>query len=540
MQKFALIQSKTIENFPLLSEENRPYAVDWLRGGLHFSSLLGLVVSFILQSEFLSWPLESWIFLGFAVASLIHVLALHQLQAHGRRALFDISFFADAALIAWVSVGYQSTHSLFLFIFLLNIFLGALANGFQFSMRLGLASVFFVNVSLLVQTAVTGQTNLTVFAIYNGGLLVIAALSGLFSDEIKTIGLHLHQQSRDLAALANLNDLIIDNMGSGLFVIDSQGQIVRSNRSSVKVFQGLGLNGRSLDEVIPGLMPKLYNCAKTERFELNVNDLLGHNMVLEIIASPLRIETEQIGGWTVLLQNLTQVKSMEATLRQKEKLAAVGQLAAGIAHEIRNPLASISGSVQLLAGTLPTQTLEDKKLLSIIIKEIDRLNTLISEFLEYVRPEVRAQDRVNISNLASDILDMAKVNDRLTKGVSIHKDLRSQRDITGHYDKLKQALLNIVINAYQAMEKSTLKSLTAKTFDEEGFVVLEISDTGCGITSDHVPRIFEPFHTTKPHGTGLGLAITHKILETHGVEIGVDSSVGKGTVFRLKFPVNTV
>jgi two-component system sensor histidine kinase PilS (NtrC family) len=243
--------------------------------------------------------------------------------------------------------------------------------------------------------------------------------------------------------------------------------------------------------------------------------------------------------FVVLLQNVTETKNLQFQLAQKEKLAAVGQLAAGIAHEIRNPLASISGSIQLLQANLVTQSPEDTKLFRIVIREIDRLNNLISEFLDFVRPDVRLDDPIEINTLAREVLEMAKMNPVLNKKVQQKTELRANQIINGHYDKLKQALLNITINAYQAMNDTLHPEIWVRSYDDDDRVVLEIQDNGCGITRDNLKRVFEPFHTTKPGGTGLGLAITHKIIESHDADINVESEWGHGAKFTIVFRSRT-
>lgn len=225
-------------------------------------------------------------------------------------------------------------------------------------------------------------------------------------------------------------------------------------------------------------------------------------------------------------------------MRQSEKMAAVGQLAAGIAHEIRNPLASMSGSIQLLESSFPNAESEERRLMKIVIREIDRLNNLITEFLDFVRPDVLRDDPVDLNSLLRDVMEMCRLNPSLRKDVVQVIDLQATRSIPGNRDKLKQAILNIVINAYQAMnDQSEVKEpkIVIKTIDREHAVVLTIRDHGCGMDEVGLRRMFEPFHTTKPKGTGLGLAITHKIIESHAGRIFVESTKGVGTEFTLEF-----
>jgi len=227
---------------------------------------------------------------------------------------------------------------------------------------------------------------------------------------------------------------------------------------------------------------------------------------------------------------------MEENFRQQEKLAAVGQLAAGIAHEIRNPLASISGSIQLMLDQPQNHKDEDLKLMRIVDKEIDRLNGLISEFLEYVRPEKKMSTPVNLNNVIRECVDSLQFNAKLRKDVEKKIELKAHSEILGNRDKLKQAILNFVINAFQAMDKTLKPVFTIETHDQGNLLVLIIRDNGCGIRPENLHRIFEPFHTTKPQGTGLGLAVTHKILQAHEARVFVESNEGQGTKFVIEFP----
>lgn len=236
-----------------------------------------------------------------------------------------------------------------------------------------------------------------------------------------------------------------------------------------------------------------------------------------------------------LIKDVTELRNLENQLKENEKLAAVGTLAAGIAHEIRNPLAGISGSIQMLSQETvdPTQ----KKLMNIVLREIDRLNGLITEFLEYAKPEKTADKEINLTKVIEETITSLKHHPEITNNFQWKIELL-QASILGFSDKLKQALLNIIINSIQAMKNSSQPQLEIKMLSDEKLVLLSIRDNGVGMTAETRKKIFEPFHTTKPKGTGLGLAITHKILELHQAQIEVKSELNKGTEFIIKFPLN--
>jgi two-component system sensor histidine kinase PilS (NtrC family) len=227
------------------------------------------------------------------------------------------------------------------------------------------------------------------------------------------------------------------------------------------------------------------------------------------------------------------MRALEKRLRQSEKMAAIGQLAAGIAHEIRNPLAGISGSIELLRDGGSDEQ-QSQKLMSIVSKEIDRLNNLITEFLDFAKPEAPMEDHIDLGQLINEITQFIS-RDKLMSETLIESSIEAESMILGNRDKLKQALINIIVNGIQSMQDQESSKLTIDVKKNGKFIRVSIRDEGVGIAEDKRERIFEPFHTTKHKGTGLGLAITHSIIEAHKGQIEVLSEVGEGTEFVISF-----
>jgi two-component system sensor histidine kinase PilS (NtrC family) len=330
--------------------------------------------------------------------------------------------------------------------------------------------------------------------------------------------------------------------------IDENGIVLQANRASLEILDPIPrqLVGREVDECIPGLrqlmltqLSEIRDGIKYQKFDLSYQSPVAEKLILEIAASPLPTDS-LISGWIITFQDLTRVRRLEFQMRQSEKMAAVGSLAAGIAHEIRNPLASISGSIQLLGSSFSSRQEDEQRLMKIVLREIDRLNNLITEFLDFVRPDTMKDDPVDLNALLSEIAEMVTMNKSLKSGTKQILDLRSASQISGHRDKLKQAFLNIVINAYQAMNDSPQPEIVIQTFDEDGKVVVKVKDRGCGMDEIGLRKLFEPFHTTKPKGTGLGMAVTHKIIDNHAGKIFVESAKGVGTEFTIEFPTKDV
>ena len=250
--------------------------------------------------------------------------------------------------------------------------------------------------------------------------------------------------------------------------------------------------------------------------------------------SSLLDETGNPQGHILTFQDETKLRLLEKKVRQSEKMAAIGQLAAGIAHEIRNPLASISGSIQLLQ-TGESSGEEDKKLMNIVGREIKRLNLLITEFLDYARPEAPMEDQVDLGSLLKEIAEFVSLGEK-NADVALKLTGLEGHIIKGNRDKLKQAFINIVVNAYQALGEQEKPEISVRISQEPEGKTVYISDNGMGMDETLKNQIFEPFRTTKSKGTGLGLAITHSIFESHKARIQVESQLGEGTTFAIQFP----
>jgi two-component system sensor histidine kinase PilS (NtrC family) len=242
-------------------------------------------------------------------------------------------------------------------------------------------------------------------------------------------------------------------------------------------------------------------------------------------------------GRVLLFQDVTKLVHLEEKLKQNEKLAAVGQLAAGIAHEIRNPLASMSGSVQMLQENSGGNLLspEDQKLMNIIRKEIERLNGLVNEFLSFVKPDQFEIQTVDLESLLADIAIQVSNRKNEFPEVRIFSQLKSGIKAQGNSEKLAQVAWNLITNALQAMRGPGKVSIGCDEVSSH-WVCFWIEDEGEGMTENTLQHIYEQFFTTKPKGTGLGLETVYKIVEAHQGEIRVQSKKGEGTRFEIHLP----
>jgi len=454
-------------------------------------------------------------------------------------ALFAVDTLAVTFLIYFTG----TNQSIFLFLYLINIILASFLLEKESTWLLAIWTSICFSALLMVSPEVTGQSLYFSIVVNNVAFMAVSLLSGRLSEQLTQVGTQLQEAHSDLVSLKNLNESIVNNITTGIVVVSRTGFVQFFNPVSSQILESDHFQQIKIQDVVPELGWPWEsfvqdNSRLFERREIRIERSGGVIKILEVVATRLRDVDDKLRGWLLLIDDRTDQKALEENMRQQEKLAAVGQLAAGIAHEIRNPLASISGSVQLLLSNPGEQSEENLKLMRIVDKEIDRLNGLITEFLEYVRPEKKASVPVQLNNLVREVLDSLQFNNKLRKDIEQKIELRARCDILGNRDKLKQALLNFIINAYQAMEKTEQACLEVSSYDQGSLVVLVIRDNGCGIKKENLHRIFEPFHTTKPQGTGLGLAVTHKILQAHDARILVDSVVGEGTRFIIEFPAH--
>lgn len=444
-------------------------------------------------------------------------------------------FFFDTIAITALILITGSQQSIFLFLYLVNIILCS----FVFHRKGAFAIAVLTSVAfgfvLLVGPELKGQTLFYAVGLNNLAFFLVAALSGYLSEQMNFMGAEVALHKKNVKNLRDLNKIILENIGSGLMTLSEDFRIVVSNNAAHNLLGRENLSGENVTSVFKNFKSDFKDPNKRDsRFQMFYDHPQGKTLTLGFSVTPLKEEDGTLTGYIVIFQDLTEFIRLEEAMRRQEKLAAVGKLAAGIAHEIRNPLASISGSIELLKSMVQTQTNEETRLMDISLREISRLNGLITEFLDFVKPEDRKLDLVDIDSLLSEIMDMVKLNPDLPKAKQ-EVSLKGQCYVPGDQNKLKQVFLNFIINAYQAMNESPVKEIKVSTELKDESLEIKIKDSGHGMSDETRQRLFEPFFTTKPKGTGLGLATAHKILEIHQAEIFVESHRDKGTEFTIRF-----
>jgi two-component system sensor histidine kinase PilS (NtrC family) len=362
-------------------------------------------------------------------------------------------------------------------------------------------------------------------------LVGVGALSFIFGDQLQRGAETLATTRKAAADLLTLHEDIVRSLSSGLITIAPDGIVLTANAAAADILgQPPALAGQPVDKLMPGLSALI----ATGRGELRRADLqLADDLTVGVTVSPLRDVRNQVIGRVVNFLDLTELRRLEAGSRRSERLATVGQLAAGIAHEIRNPLASISGSIELLRQG-PAASDDDRTLMAIVHREIQRLNVLIGDLLDFANPRPPQPVDFDLGIMVEETLQVARGEQAFA---AVEMAMEVDRPLPIHADpaKLRQVLWNLLRNAADAaavggrhVHVDAHRTLEATT--------VVVSDDGPGIAADQLARIFDPFFTTKHKGTGLGLATCHAIVAEHGGHIDVESEPGKGTRMIVSIP----
>ncbi|MGH7499138.1 MAG: two-component system sensor histidine kinase NtrB [Gemmatimonadales bacterium] len=361
-------------------------------------------------------------------------------------------------------------------------------------------------------------------------------------------------QSREIDEHRRFTSLIIDSLPVGLYVVDREYRIQTWNRKRETGTQGLrrdAVVGRPVFEVLtrqPAAQlradfDRIFQTGEVQQTEIEVV-AGGETHYYRLSKIPMRLDGDEISHVITIGEDVTEWQSIQSQILQSDKLSAVGQLAAGVMHEINNPLATISACVAAIQGKLPPAGSPGvdavAEYLEIIDKEVDRCTRIVDGLLDFSRPKGKSKAPVALNQLVDDTLFLLKHHQRF-KHLQVVRELDpSDPRTNGNVEQLIQMLMALMLNALDAMEEGgqlTLRTAAGRGRGDE--VMLEVEDTGVGIARADQGKIFEPFFTTKPpgRGTGLGLSICYGIIEEHRGRIEVDSTPGRGSTFRVYLPV---
>lgn len=441
--------------------------------------------------------------------------------------------------------------SVFLFLYLINIILAAITYQLLGALIVAILSgTFYAAIYYVNKDTSTGEQFYTLF--YNElFFLLTALLSGQLLDEMRKQTSLIQNQRREVSRLRLLTNRLINHLPVGILQIDKDDNVVAINNTCAELLK-LGkvptdeVKYYELVEELQGARAKWFQLTDKERltnkFEVGLPNGDRKIFALQIVYLPesegfessSEAEVDMRTELIFVIQDVSKVTQMEEQLNLESKLAAVGQLAAGIAHEIRTPLASISGSIETLFKNMEAKNEDDQVLVDISLREIYRLDTLITEFLDFVKPTKDRIEDICIEEVIEEVVTAAKNIKHDSLEVQYKLNLSGESYISGDSERLKQVLLNLINNAIEAADQDELL-ITISTRQVENDVKIIVEDNGSGIPENIRRKIFDPFFTTKKKGTGLGLATVGQIIKTHSGSIQALPK-STGACFEILFP----
>ncbi|HYA12767.1 MAG TPA: ATP-binding protein [Syntrophales bacterium] len=379
---------------------------------------------------------------------------------------------------------------------------------------------------------------------------IIALLASFVVEQEKKTRALLAEKKTAFDKLDLLHRIIIQSVDTGIMTIDLHGRIKSFNRAaeSISGFIFTEIENKNVAEVFPFFahMKEIINGedkgrSAKKRYNMEFVNKENQSLILGYSVSTLNDNKGKRIGDIVIFQDLTSLTKMEEALKKSRKLAIIGEMAAGLAHEMRNPLASISGSIQILSKDLKLGD-TDERLMRIILRGRDQLESIIKDFLLLARPAPGNKETIFINEIVEDVIESIHFVPDWHDNIKVSLLLSDNLSVHANKTEIKAVIWNLVLNAVQAMPEGGLLSLETKNKlsvdNTNEYLEIKVSDTGCGIDEAYLNKIFEPFFTTKEKGTGLGLAIVNRIVEGYNGTIAIESKTEKGTTFLVSLPFN--
>ena len=374
---------------------------------------------------------------------------------------------------------------------------------------------------------------------------VLAFLAGFAVEQEKKTRYLLEEKESEFNQLDLLFRSIIESVYTGVMTVDLRNGIKTFNKAAEEItgFSRSKVVDLKVDDVFPEFLPFMDTEMIDKQFKNRIEVLItgdnGAKINLGLSVSPLKGRNENQIGSILIFQDLTQITEMEKKLEMNKKMAIIGEMAAGWAHEVRNPLAAITGSIELLKKGLELEG-TNKRLMEIILRSKDQLDSFARDFLLLARSVPASRESVDLKEVIEEVLEHIKLSPEWKDEIRVEKKIAVNIKALANKEQVRQIINNLVLNAVQSMEEDGVLSVETKTVeldDEKKYAEIKIMDTGCGISKEDLARVFEPFFTNKTKGTGLGLTIVNHIVDGYNGKIKIDSSINKGSVCYVWLPV---
>ncbi|MEO8573449.1 MAG: ATP-binding protein [Pyrinomonadaceae bacterium] len=460
-------------------------------------------------------------------------------------------FLIDALLITWLvwKTGDLTSPYITLYIVLIGVSSAFLRPQGTFLMALICISLFLMlailtGLSVLQPSGVAQSTPriIQIVSFHTIAFLVVGLLASKLSERLSS-GEQLREATKTLANLQALHERIIESIRSGLITTDLDGNIYTFNAAAAEItgFRPDAMQGRSIFSLFGNIkQPIELSLASRDgdqlpRFETNLVTPEGFAVRIGYNISPLFSENGERSGLIVTFQDLTDIRSMEESIKRKDRLAAVGRVGAGLAHEIRNPLGAMRGAIQVLESNTPPESMQ-ADLMKIILRESDRLNSIITNFLSYAKPKVGSFSEIDACEAIRETVKLLRHSPEVTERHRIKETLpQNPVFVSADSTQLKQVFWNLARNSINAMPEGGEISIGLESVPDNRVQIM-FEDSGVGMSPEQVERLFEPFSNSTSGGTGLGLSIVYQIIRDHDGVINVRSFEGEGTLITIVLP----
>ncbi len=472
---------------------------------VHFFRDLSVALAAGALATFTSWPLLLWI-----RGASLQIFAWAQM-------LFDIALTTS---LVWLTGGLESS---FIILFAVQVLVGALILNARGALGMSISSALIIVWMAVSLDQSDNSQQIARLTLVSSVILFLGSTVALVFRSREKLAENLSHVEESLKGLENLHQAILENIPSGIAFMGPDRRIRYLNPTAIQILEQNDMGCMIHESVLKDLP------SNDQRSEIELS--LGGSRKKRI-----GFQRKALGeqGALIVFQDVTEIRDLEARMNLNEKLAGIGRLAAGIAHEIRNPLASLSGSVQLLKDEVEWPQ-APKKLIQIVLRETDRLDALLQDFLDYAKPSSLRLQTVNLADLVADVFTLCQHLPEFSKGnITLTSHLPRDFMLVCDPHQMKQVIWNLIKNSIQSMEQGG--SIELKGHKTTDSVRLVIRDSGPGISEEIRDRIFDPFFSTKTGGTGLGLPMVFQIVKIHQGTVGFESQVGKGTEFWIELP----